>query len=427
MFENLIEKKVSELKDLASVYTGRVDLAGFYSDEKMPVFTRQYFKAESEWQLYEENLRRISTKYFDLKDFASSGLFHEINSYYRKRACFSKEDFRRLLYSSERLRVNYITRPVNTMLEFIFRGEPTKVAEEIRLRLGYFTGYEYLKNQIDKKIEERYTDDFLVTERDFRVLAEDADYEYISGLDTSEFIELAWPLFTEINDDSGKTPYQALLLFLDDKKLFRVADKLDKLSSEGRVNYNENEFAQFLDSFARSDEFTGEPSFDPSISGDEKGIQSENHTSDLPDEEIDAPDAEMDDEQEFETGDKQGEVDDYLEKIHDLTNEFSDDETETGEAENYKPGTEAGEVDLTEELSEEFDNIDSEEGLENVIVNLKSKIGELDLEVAEDESEPDFERDYSDEERFNPDKSGFDLKYAAGKLAKETLQNPDDK
>jgi hypothetical protein len=135
-------------------------------------------------------------------------------------------------------RLNFLIRPRTTLKWFVFRGEPTKAYLEIIKRLSFLNGYDYLISGFIEYINENK---LLETERDlfsvleFSNIIEKIDNDYLFSLQPEEFIRLLMPLVAFLNPDdtnvNDRTMFsiEALIIFLDDKGIEPLKNKLEEL------------------------------------------------------------------------------------------------------------------------------------------------------------------------------------------------------
>ena len=236
MFENQIKAAKTEL--LEHVHTGRQFeyLRDLCADENVHPFYAGFFTAEVEWWLLERRMLHLANPRFNYESPEFSGLFDAMDEVSRRQARFDAHDLKSILDLAVKTRINYLLRPRTTLKWFVFRGEPTKPLHEVLLRLNYFSAYTYLIDGFKRWAEARSADkngSDLLSVVEFERALETIDNDEILDYSTTEFADLLDPIFeffAEVDEDTaGKgIPTPALIVFLDDKGVFRISQELEK-------------------------------------------------------------------------------------------------------------------------------------------------------------------------------------------------------
>jgi hypothetical protein len=112
--------------------------------EEIPVFYRNFFGAEVQWWIFEQQMQRSANPRFD---YTHETLAHSVAEADRARmeaARFDHQDLTATIDMAVKTRLNYVLRPRTTLKWFVYRGEPTKTLHEVILRMDYFLEYDYL-------------------------------------------------------------------------------------------------------------------------------------------------------------------------------------------------------------------------------------------------------------------------------------------
>lgn len=248
MFESIIQRKSKELFDLLVNNQPYIYLTEILQNQKINKNYIEYFKSEVYWWIYEENLSRKENPNFDLTNKSLKEFFKELDDLYFELARFDIPSLKMITEQSTSVIANYIVRPRTTLNWFIFRGEPTKSIREIMLRINYFCDYSYLKNGFFNWLKSNnieYNSDAILSISEFKNIIENTDNQKINNITIDEFIELIEPIFNffydrEINNHT--IPIEALILFLDDKYLYPISERLAKDSNLNNFNQIDRTF-----------------------------------------------------------------------------------------------------------------------------------------------------------------------------------------
>ncbi len=236
MFENQISRKTSELLENFDLTRESIFLNEISSNDNLDYFTKNFFEAEASWLIYTEFLVRNSNTNFDLSNFEGTNLYLDMIDFYKSKAKFEIDQFSNLISILTKLQLNFLIRPHHTLNWFVFRNEPTKMFNEINLRLNYFCDYKYLIDYLRHFFNEKGYGDYskdIVTSAEFQKLLYKIDSDFIESIDFSDFIELCDSIFSYFGGSIA--PVAALIIFLDDKGLKKSAYLLEKYSIENSI------------------------------------------------------------------------------------------------------------------------------------------------------------------------------------------------
>lgn len=242
MFESIIERKSKELFDLLVNNQPYIYLTEILQNPKINENYLEYFKAEVNCWIYEEQLSRKENPNFDLTNKSLKEFFKELDALYFELARFDIPHLKIVTEQCASVIANYIVRPRTTLKWFVFRGEPTKTIKEIILRINYFSDYSYIKNGFFEWLKSNnieYNADAILSISEFKRIIEDTDNQKLYNITIDEFILLIEPIFHFFYDGESNNdtiPIEALILFLDDKCLYPISEKLAKDST--LKNYN---------------------------------------------------------------------------------------------------------------------------------------------------------------------------------------------
>lgn len=250
MFEEIIDKWYQDIVSSVTLTGKYIYLPEILSNDKIELFIKIYLTAEINWWIYQEKIIRESNKNFDF----SAKEFEEVNKQFERllfnNARFNLNNIKILISNGVKLHLNFVCRPRTTLKWFIFRNELKKSYEELSLRMKYFLGYDYLMNKLAKceEILKMQLDNTLISAAEFERLLEKYDNEALYEMSPSEFIEILDDLFYYFDPEYHRViPINALIIFLDDKGLYYIAQNLQsKFESDNKNSITKREFENFL-------------------------------------------------------------------------------------------------------------------------------------------------------------------------------------
>lgn len=238
MFEAEIESTKLRLAEmLLPPSKGGVHLVQVLDHPLLDRSFKEFFRAEVEWQLYQDRIQRQSNLPIEPNDPVFRNVWRQVEDYVRQHARFDRRQALGLIDTAAKSILNYRIRPRVTLKWFVYRGEPTKPVCEIFLRLQYFADYPYFRHGFEQWMEERSLERGsmqIMPIFEFERLVKQLDDDYILDLSTSEFLDLLEPMFSFFNDPSTPRaleaiPIEALIVFLDDKDIQVIAQKFERM------------------------------------------------------------------------------------------------------------------------------------------------------------------------------------------------------
>lgn len=244
MFEETIIDQKNRLLHAIKANKRFVSLSEIHNNPNIDDFYKTYFNAEVNNRIYEEQIRRSFNPYFDFNSDKIKLHLDELDKILYQIARFDKATLRTTIDAAVTTRLNYLMRPRTTLKWFVFRGEPTKAYHEIVKRLSFFTGYDYILSGFIEYVNENKlitSDNDLLSSLEFSNILEKIDNDYLFSLLPEEFIELIFPIAQIFNYDAptiDKTtsfPIEALIIFLDDKGIEPLKNKLEDLLNNKNI------------------------------------------------------------------------------------------------------------------------------------------------------------------------------------------------
>jgi hypothetical protein len=238
MFEEIIINHKQKLSQTIGINKRFVTLDEILKNSFISESFKTYFNAEVNSWIYEEQIRRETNPMFDFKSDKIKLQLQELDKILYQIARFDRPTLKATIEAAVTTRINFLIRPRTTLKWFVFRGEPTKAYLEIVKRLSFLKGYDYLISGFieyvnENKLLESERDLFSVLE--FANIIEKLDNDYLFSLQPEEFIELLMPLVRFFNPDAHEVdnnsmfPIEALIIFLDDKGIEPLKNKLEGL------------------------------------------------------------------------------------------------------------------------------------------------------------------------------------------------------
>ncbi|MFN8361853.1 MAG: hypothetical protein U0264_18245 [Candidatus Kapaibacterium sp.] len=230
-----------------------VFLRDIISNEAINESYKRFFTGEVDWWLYEEQNQWLDHHRFDTSAPEFAPIFKQLDDALRHNAHFDHDVLLSTIDAAAKVRLNFLCRPRTTLKWFVYRGGPTKTIYEILLRLEYLADYSYLTKGFyawARKTYSHYPAMDLLSVVEFQKIIETIDNEYILDLSPHQFVDLLEPLFEffnpHIEDSTAWTvPTEALIVFLDDKKVDLIAKELERMLYEENVEQVSQE--QFLE------------------------------------------------------------------------------------------------------------------------------------------------------------------------------------
>ncbi len=255
MFESEIRIETDRLLRLLENEQPYLPLEVLQQDERIEPPYRQFFSAEVEWWIYQQQLQRRRSPYFDFQQPAFQPLLEQYDAFCRKFARFDQQTRRDLAALAAKVRCNFLLRPQTTLRWFVFRGEPTQPAEVIFLRLQYFGDYPYLVRGVRQVVEEQtHSPEQLLSALDFERIVQRVDQDELFDYTPTQFLELLIPMeqfFQTIYGFAGRTgisgiPIAALIVFLHDKGIFPIAEKLQEIAERQHKEFISREEFRYV-------------------------------------------------------------------------------------------------------------------------------------------------------------------------------------
>jgi hypothetical protein len=413
MFETLIEnakQSILEKVDLSEEYCYLSVLDEADIDERLKFYT----EAAVEWWIYEDQMQRGLGNNLEQADPALEQALSNIKSLYKKAARIESQEAERFFALVASNVLNFLTKPTQTLKEFIYADSTSKPVREIMLRVAYFTEYQYFKNHLSRCFANRdfeidYEKNIPVGNFVDYIIEADMDVMMSSG--PGKVIELLRPMhdfFVIFNGcNEGEYSIEALGIFFDDKGNEDVRDLLLEWSrSFSKKNIDEESLRDLI-----KDYFTVPDENDLTIDLDGLAFNEEVATE-VEEEENTAIDA-IDDNK-LEEIEQESEVEEYSEieeveysEIEDIEEvEYSEiediEEVEYSEIEELAEETIISQEEMTEDIEPAF----TDENLEVSEENMFEEEIQTENPIEDESKNVNTEGEYDD---FSDALDGFDF------------------
>ncbi len=237
--------------------------------EKIHPFYQTFFSGEVEWWLHEQKLMRGTNPRFVFTDKSIADDIAHIDQLSKQAARFDRRELYTTIDYAVKMRFNYTLRPRTALKWFVFRGEMTRSPEEILVRLRSLYGYSYLSEGMERIMRE-----YILAPGSAERMNASSFERYITQIDRGqileftprEFLDLFEPMFELFSgiDQSSEAitiPPQALIVFLDDKGIYRIANEVERLLKVEQLRrISRNDLAHIVDDvITRTDSPTSPP------------------------------------------------------------------------------------------------------------------------------------------------------------------------
>ena len=235
MFESDIERSKMRLLEAVNGYQPSTYLRDIVAHPHVDYAYKQYFEAEFAWWLYEEQTVRRANPHVNPHDPETQIILRNLDLQYHKNARFERDQLLGMADAAVKGVLNYRVRPRTTLKWFVYRGEPTKPIHEIYLRMRYFADYNYLHEGFNQWLVRRglrYDSLDIISVLEFERIIKKIDDDAILELSPSEFVNMIAPIgscFHHDDDADVGIPIEAVIIFLDDKEVYVIAQKLEHL------------------------------------------------------------------------------------------------------------------------------------------------------------------------------------------------------
>jgi len=247
-----------EIKFISDFCLNKISKAGsFLTFEKLkgieihPAILK-YISAEMDFQIYKDRQILLQKSAFDYSGAEISKYFRMIALEIKKSKRISENEITELISQAVTFNFNYITKPNETLLDFIFNESESKTPEEITFILDYPYYYNYLRQilstYMDKKqllTLEKKELEFLLNKIDAELFSAKINEFVDNALDAmGDFFNVGAVLRTQI-------PPQAIELYLEEKKLNHLKSRLEHAVTKApKIKYEIDEIKKIIYSIA---------------------------------------------------------------------------------------------------------------------------------------------------------------------------------
>ncbi len=239
MFKQIIDREIIKIKKEFSTTSSYIYLTDILKNKKIDKSYRTFFLAEVSWWIYQEGLAREANQFFDTNTEQIKTIFSNLDLEYIFNSRFPIAIFYEVVESAVKFRINFLLKPRDTIVSFIFKKEKHKQFDEINRLLLYFSDYQYLINALKEEIIKSEEKSFSIFK--FQELVESIDNEYTSNLNVHTFCDTILPFFELYNIngnelDRVEVPVDFIDIFLYDKKLIPLLNNFKDFCNKESIN-----------------------------------------------------------------------------------------------------------------------------------------------------------------------------------------------
>lgn len=259
---NIFSKNKYKLENLDNDF-----LLSDFKKIKVHPSLKKYILAEIDYQLFHDILSLKKRSKFDYKSENIEKYFSLISEEIKNNKKFNISLISDLLHSAAEFNTNFLSRPNNTLLNFIFENKKVKSKSEIISKLKYVYYYTYICKIILSYLEKKQIQNF--NRKEFAYLLKKID-GISKKTNTHNLLNTAINsmanYYNQIEENSNKIPFLSIQAFLEEKELTDFLQRLQLkyefakpkyLSSEEIKNLFELNFNSTSDSSDLNSNYNG--------------------------------------------------------------------------------------------------------------------------------------------------------------------------
>ena len=247
-----------EIKFISDFCLNKISKAGsFLTFEKLkgieihPAILK-YISAEMDFQIYKDRQVLLQKSVFDYSGAEISKYFRMIALEIKKSKRISENEITDLISQAVTFNFNYITKPNETLLDFIFNESESKTPEEITFILAYPHYYNYLRQILSTYMDKKQL--LTLEKKELEFLLNKIDAELFSAK-TNEFVDNALDAMGDFFNVGAvlrtQIPPQAIELYLEEKKLNHLKSRLEHAVTKApKIKYEIDEIKKIIYSMA---------------------------------------------------------------------------------------------------------------------------------------------------------------------------------
>ena len=251
----MFEKEIKFINDFC---LNKINKAGaFLTFEKLkgieihPAILK-YISAEIDFQIYKDRQVLLQKSSFDYSGAEISKYFKMIALEIKKSKRISESEITDLISQAVTFNFNYITKPHETLLDFIFKESESQSPEEITYILDYPYYYNYLKQILSSYMEKKQL--LTLDKKELEFLLNKIDTELFSAR-KNEFVDNALDAMGDFFNIGAvlrtQIPPQAIELYLKEKSLDHLVSRLENaITKAPKSKYEIEEIKKIIYSMA---------------------------------------------------------------------------------------------------------------------------------------------------------------------------------
>jgi hypothetical protein len=281
-----------EIKFISDFCLNKINKAGsFLTFEKLkgieihPAILK-YISAEMDLQIYKDRQVLLQKSAFDYSGAEISKYFRMIALEIKISKRISENEITDLISQAVTFNFNYMTKPNETLLDFIFKESDSQSPEEMTFMLDYPYYYNYLRQILSSYMEKKQL--LTLDKKELEFLLNKIDAELFTAK-TNELVDNALEAMSDFFSIGAvvrtQIPPQAIELYLKEKRLNHLVSRLENaITQVPKSKYEIEEIKKIIYSMADTaipkDEIL-EPDTSPIESESEKQIEDVSISEDL--------------------------------------------------------------------------------------------------------------------------------------------------
>ncbi len=240
-FQEYVETLISNFKGRKTITIDDIKNSNFIHPQYF-----NYINNEVGKQIDELSCVLRSFKFIDPSSQDTKNLFDSFLYELRQRIEFDVNILRPLLLSALKLHYNYLTKPISTLLFFIFGNSTKKTKNDIIFLITYFTDYKEFLNKIHKEIEKLFENEITVYE--FNHLVREVGFDFFNTATTEELLVFFKPIFDFFAQANKNLlpPVDSLISLFDDFRLLHFSNFLEDFCKTNNIQYIDLELLKHI-------------------------------------------------------------------------------------------------------------------------------------------------------------------------------------
>lgn len=226
MFDSILNTAKDKIFSIIDELDEPVYFSNLLAIDQLPLQYSKFFRAELNRQVYEFKLLLSGLFNFDFYHPNFVEIYGNFLEDLDKIARLDRQALEDLVFEAVKFRMHFLLQPRKVLLDFIYKNALHKIKEEILIDLEYFADYEYLTEELKKRIQEHKS--VSLSRIEFQLLIAQIDNHFFAHSNVSEIRSALIPLFELFNPDNlediASIPSLALYYLFKDKEYTSLAN-----------------------------------------------------------------------------------------------------------------------------------------------------------------------------------------------------------